>query len=251
VTKVARQSSRPNLSEYLTGEILEFIRSRGLKPGMRLPSVKKMSEMFSVAAPTLREALRRLEVTGIVEIKHGAGIYVGKNAERVILTNPYKLNLTARSFLEVIDARVLVEPHLAGLAAKNASDEDIDKLKRLLLEASQHLSGSKDDNAALNHANVQFHRAIAAASNHTVFSQLIESLMEIFSYEQLLLLYVGENYHQDYEEHQTIFEAIFARDSKQSQLYMHQHLKRVQLEVEHLIERHEFDDLSPVVKESR
>lgn len=245
MTKAARQTSRPNLSEYLTGEILELIRSRKLKPKTRLPSVKQMAQMFSVAAPTLRESLRRLEVTGVVEIRHGAGIYVGKNAERVILTNPYRRNLTARSFLEVIDSRALIEPYLASLAAQYASDDDLAALESLSSEASQHLSGSKNDNEALNQANVQFHRGIASASNHSILSQLIESLMEIFSYEQLLLLFVGEDYQQDYEEHRTVFEAIAARDPEQSRRCMYQHLTRVKLEVERLIERHELDDLVP------
>jgi GntR family transcriptional regulator, transcriptional repressor for pyruvate dehydrogenase complex len=73
--------SRISLSEHLAQQILAYIRSENLGPNERLPSVRALAQSFSVATPTLREALRRLESTGTIEIKHGSGIYVKEGAD--------------------------------------------------------------------------------------------------------------------------------------------------------------------------
>src|SRR5215217_702752 len=85
---ISSSATRPNLSVYLSQQILNLIRDRHLKPGDRLPSAKDLAAQFSVATPTMREALRRLQATGIVDIRHGSGIYVRRDRERMMLSNP-------------------------------------------------------------------------------------------------------------------------------------------------------------------
>src|ERR1700736_4319034 len=85
-------SERPNaplsLSEHLGQLVLALIRDDAMEPGDRLPSVKDLAERFSVATPTMREALRLLQMAGTLDIRHGSGIYVRHAGSRLMLTNP-------------------------------------------------------------------------------------------------------------------------------------------------------------------
>ena len=81
-------TSKPNLSNYLAQQIQSLIRERDLKPGERPPSAKSLADQFNVATPTIREALRHLQATGMIDIRHGSGIYVRRQSDRLMLSNP-------------------------------------------------------------------------------------------------------------------------------------------------------------------
>ena len=69
--------ARPSLADALADQVLKLIRTDGLRPGDRLPSTRELSQRFAVTVPTLREALRKLQVTGAIQMRHGSGVYVG------------------------------------------------------------------------------------------------------------------------------------------------------------------------------
>ncbi|MCQ0005082.1 FadR/GntR family transcriptional regulator [Actinomadura madurae] len=111
---MSQDVARPSLADALTERMLELIRSDGLRPGDRLPSARELSQRFAVTTPTLREALRRLEATGAIQLRHGSGIYVGADLERVVIPNPNVGELEADRLLQLLDARLLIEPPLAA-----------------------------------------------------------------------------------------------------------------------------------------
>src|SRR3569833_605946 len=90
-----------SLSDHLTRGVMALVRDRGLGAGDRLPSVKELSERFRVATPTMREALRLLEMAGNLDIRHGSGIYVRQPESRVMVTNPYARQLDAQTVLNL------------------------------------------------------------------------------------------------------------------------------------------------------
>src|SRR5690242_5586288 len=101
--------------------VLALVRDEKLSPGDRLPSVKELSERFQVATPTMREALRLLEMAGNLDIRHGSGIYVRQPETRVMVTNPYARQLDTNTILNLLQARLFIEPPIAELAATQAS----------------------------------------------------------------------------------------------------------------------------------
>ena len=101
--------------------MLALIQNDALEPGDRLPSVKELSDRFSVATPTMREALRLLQMAGNLDIRHGSGIYVRRPESRLMLTNPYAGSLSTATILNLLHARLLIEPPVAELAAINAT----------------------------------------------------------------------------------------------------------------------------------
>lgn len=221
--------TRPSLSDALTERMLDLIREGNHKPGDRLPSTRELSQRFAVTTPTLREALRRLEATGAIEMRHGSGLYVGAAIERIVLPNPNMRAMPGAQLLELLDARILIEPPLAALAAQRAADEDRATLRALLEEAANHLRG---DDAVLHDANMTFHRAAAKAAGNQVLDEVVDSLLTAHASEQREILRIFDDRRRDHDEHLAILQAIEARDASAAEELMRAHLVDVKTVIE-------------------
>ena len=221
--------ARSDLTRTLSDQVFALIKSRGLQPGDRLPSMKELAQTFSVATPTIREALRRLQATGVVDIKHGSGIYVRRTNQHLMIVNPHIGELDGATLLDLLDARLILEPPLAGLAAVNATEEDIARLEQVLDEAEHLLKG---DDLQLGPANMRFHSTIARASGNKVLVQMLESLIELYNREQLAILELFNARVRDYRDHVLIFGAIRDREPDLASRRMTRHLQTVRSVVE-------------------
>ncbi|MEU8249776.1 FCD domain-containing protein [Nonomuraea sp. NPDC048916] len=221
--------TRPTLSDALTERMLELIRTGGHRPGDRLPSTRVLSERFAVTTPTLREALRRLEATGAIEMRHGSGIYVGADIERLVLPNPNMREMHAAQLLELLGARIVIEPPLAAMAAERARGEELAALEQVLDEAARHLDG-KD--AELHDANMTFHRVTARLAGNSVLHEVVDSLLTVHGPEQREILQIFDDRRRDYDEHLSILEAIVARDAAAAEERMRAHLVDVKTVIE-------------------
>ncbi|NUR90023.1 MAG: FadR family transcriptional regulator [Nonomuraea sp.] len=225
--------TRPTLSDALTERMLELIREGGLRPGDRLPSTRELSQRFAVTTPTLREALRRLEATGAIEMRHGSGIYVGADIERIVLPNPNMREMHGAQLLELLGARIVIEPPLAALAAEHAAAEDLGTLRRVLEEAGRHLRGQ---DAELHEANMTFHRATARLAGNSVLNEVVDSLLTVHGPEQRQILQIFDDRRRDYDEHLAILRAIEERDPRQAEELMRAHLVDVKTVIENRLQ---------------
>ncbi|GAA4511842.1 MULTISPECIES: FadR/GntR family transcriptional regulator [Nonomuraea] len=221
--------ARPTLSDALTERMLELIREGGHRPGDRLPSTRELSQRFAVTTPTLREALRRLEATGAIELRHGSGIYVGAAIERLVLPNPNMRAMHAPKLLDLLGARIVIEPPLAAMAAGHGTEAELTALKRVLADAEAHLRGQ---DAELHDANMTFHRATARMAGNTVLHEVVDSLLTVHAAEQQAILQIFDDRRRDYEEHLAILQAIEARDAAAAEERMRAHLVDVKTVIE-------------------
>lgn len=218
---------RQSLSDALTEQVLELIRAEGLRPGDRLPSARALADRFAVATPTLREALRRLQATGAIEIRHGSGVYVSTTVGRLVMPNPNLPELHGDQLLQLLDARLLVEPYLAGLAAARRDPARLAALRETLATAQRHLSGHPDDDATLHNANVAFHRAVAVASGHGVLHEVLDTLLLIHAGEQREIFQLFDDRGRDHVGHRAVLEAIEEGDVERAGELMRRHLEDV------------------------
>lgn len=216
--------ARTSLSDALTDRMLALIRHEGLRPGQRLPSARALAQRFAVALPTVREALRRLQATGAVELRHGSGVYVSAALDRVLLPNPNLGGLPRDRLLDLLDARLLIEPYLARRAAREHDEPAAATLSDLLAAARAALSG---DDRVLHEANMAFHAGVAAASGNTVLSEVLESLIAVHGSEQREILSIYDDRVRDHEEHRAIAAAIAGRDDAGAAELMRAHLAEV------------------------
>jgi GntR family transcriptional repressor for pyruvate dehydrogenase complex len=213
---------KQNLADRLAQRIRAMIQRGEYKEGDRLPPIMEMARRFGVGHPSLREALKKLETMGVVEIRHGSGVYVTSNHDVLVVATPdYAGTVTKKLLLDLIAARLPLEIMSVTLATRNAEPRDLAEMRRLLDTARETV---KDE--VLNKVNMAFHREIALASGNTVLVQLITVLHELFVDEQRLILRLHSRI-QDNEEHLGILAAIEARDEKLAEKRMTRHLQGV------------------------
>lgn len=215
---------KPSLVDGLVDRIVQLIRSNAYEPGDRLPAIMEMARSFGVGHPSVREALKKLETVGIVEIKHGSGVYVGRGQDALLVSNPvYGGGVSKKLMLDLIEARMPIETKAATLAAVHATEEHLEKMAEHLRTAGQNLQ----NDAVLSAVNMAFHREIAVASGNTVLEQLQEVLTNLFQREQRVILGIYGSRDKDHEEHRRILEALRSRDAERARTLMEQHLAGV------------------------
>jgi GntR family transcriptional repressor for pyruvate dehydrogenase complex len=231
-TRLDSRSGRPALraprrrsgSDRLTEEIVELIRREGLAAGDRLPALPALAARLSVATPTVREALQRLQAIGVVDIRHGSGVYVRRPARRMLVSNPYRGELNAGLILDLLDARAVIEPQLALLAAGRCTAAAARKLAATLAQAEQALEGQ---DALLSDLNMDFHRSVAGLAGNAVLEQILEALLDLYANERMVILQLFDNRERDHREHVEIFDALRARDGDRAAECMRTHLEGV------------------------
>jgi GntR family transcriptional repressor for pyruvate dehydrogenase complex len=175
----------------------------------------------------MREALRLLEMAGNLDIRHGSGIFVRRPESRLMLTNPYARSLDTRTILDLLEARLIIEPPIAELAARNASKTQLDYLAGLLEDAEKHLSGQDAADAILGVANMRFHRGIAEGADNAILADVVFTLTEVHIKEQMAVLDLYNNRRRDHEQHKQIFDALVRRDAAGARELMTGHLADV------------------------
>ncbi|MFC0623280.1 FadR/GntR family transcriptional regulator [Kribbella deserti] len=218
----ARIDAAPSLSDRLTEAILAIIRDEGLSTGDAIPSARELAKRFEITTPTIREALRKLEATGAVEFRHGSGTYVGPTINNAVLANPHRPPITRNSVLQLIDARLMIEPGIAASAAQQRPN--LERLEEAVTNALTPPGGPK---FALN-----FHVELAAATGNDLVRELIESMLSVRVREQQQIRQLYDNRQRDHEEHYAIVEAIRAGDAATAQDLTRTHLQHIRQAVE-------------------
>src|SRR6266480_3698105 len=101
---------KQSLSDKLAQRIRAMIRKGDYQRGDRLPPIMEMARRFGVGHPTIREALKKLETMGVIEIRHGSGVYVTRSEEVLVLASPdYPGTVSKKLLLDLIRARMALE----------------------------------------------------------------------------------------------------------------------------------------------
>src|SRR5215216_5736883 len=124
---------RVKLYEEVAARIRDLIASGELNPGQALPSERKLAEQFKVGRAVIREAIRQLEVSGLVESRHGGGNYVREiTVEHLVAPIASVLNGMSHLREELMDARLFFEPQIAREVAICATPEDLRQLEEVI-----------------------------------------------------------------------------------------------------------------------
>lgn len=222
--RVLKPVERQNLADDLAQRVRQLIRAGSYQPGSRLPSINEMARLFGVAHPTLREALRKLETLGVVEIRHGSGVYVGEDHNPLVIPNPiFEGGVTRKLLLDLVDARVSIEKKTVSLAAEHATDSHLEQMRELLARAEANL----DDGTVLAEVNLAFHHEIALASDNGVLGQILEVLASVIRQEQRIVLDTYGPRQKFHQEHLAILEALERKDADLAVERMQDHLEAV------------------------
>jgi DNA-binding FadR family transcriptional regulator len=166
--------------EEITEQIRQLLASGDLKPGDRLPAETDLVVRFSVSRNTLREALRALELAGIVELRKGAsgGAYVRQGSSGVIVTGLRDLyHLGAITPDQLTEARIWLEGIVVRVACERATEQDLDALEANVTAAAR--AEKAGDFARRTELHRNFHLMLAATTGNPIVQIMMESVMEV------------------------------------------------------------------------
>ncbi|MEU0692479.1 GntR family transcriptional regulator [Streptomyces niveus] len=205
------------MSERLADNIVEIIRSERLGHGDALASSRDLARRFGVTTPTVREALRRLEATGVVEFRHGSGTYVGPGIGRRLMANPHLPRSTRASVLELVEARLVLEPAVAAAAANVRMAEAVRELESAAANALHPPEESL-------RRSVHFHVALAAASGNSLLREAVEALLQVRARDQVEIRHRYNDRARDHAEHLEILDAVRDGDAAAAERLTRTHL---------------------------
>ncbi len=212
--------SRTKLFEDVSERIMEMIRSEEYPAGTRLPSEQQLAQRFEVSRNTVRGAIRSLTIFGLLRSINGSGTFVSERAN-VILEAQALASIMAHpdALLELVQARCVLEPQLAAMAARAASREEIDRL----FEIVERMRGVEDHTAQIN-IGFSFHLELARMAHNRVLLGFYTSSAKQLRDMRLLGFPVPHDYARSTEDHLRIAEAIASRDPDLSQFQMRHHI---------------------------
>lgn len=226
------------LADQIAGEI----EAGKYRVGERLPTERELAEQFGVSRPTLREALIALEMQGMIEARHGMGIYVTR-AQPPLASAAYDVEIGA---FELIEARRLFEGEAAALAAATIDEESLAELDRLLTLMAD------EDELKGEDADKEFHMVIARATGNGAIIATIENMWELRNRSPLarniLTRARGTGLEPRIVEHRRVLEALKAHDPAAARQAMRDHLERV---IDHLLRATETEALERAQQESK
>lgn len=207
------------LVPQIEDQLIMYIQQEQIEPGAKLPSEYKLAEKFGVGRSTIREAAKSLVSKGILEVKRGAGTFI-KSTEMVV-NDPLGLSQFEDKYrlaMELFDVRILLEPEVAAVACKNATEEDKERIKNLCDEVERLYMEGK------NHIkkDMEFHEAIAKCSGNQVVEVLIPVILTaVTTFANLTNRKLQK---ETIETHREITDAIMRGDSMGAKCAMIMHL---------------------------
>ncbi len=219
---------RTRLFEGIVSQLRELIRDGRLQPGQRLPAERELAERFQVSRASLREAIRALEIEGLVVIRPGSGTFVSEEGFDAAMDVLARQLLAHREALaEVVELRLLLEPQIATLAAQRASTEDKQGLRAILQEQEEQISrgGTGVD------ADTAFHSAVAAASHNQAMKRLSVTMVDLLAPSRDESLQTPERSLRSLRSHQSILAAIDAGAPQAAEQAVRDHIEGVDREL--------------------
>lgn len=208
----------------LAEAIADGIVSRGLRPGDRLATEAEMIAEYEVGRATVREALRVLEAQGVIKIRVGAGggpFVARPDAHRLARMLSLLLRMWDVTLREVLDARLIIEPSLAGQAARHRQDSQV-----AALSANQSaLQAAPRGTAEFMRVNEEFHTLIADASGNRPLAALWSALAAIADGHEAGVRYTPAAFSAMIAAHRKIGDAIIAGDADEAIRSMTLHLE--------------------------
>jgi GntR family transcriptional repressor for pyruvate dehydrogenase complex len=223
------QLQHKRIYEEVVDMIVQRIRSGALKVGQKLPPERVLAEEMRVSRTSLREALRSLESMGYIYSVTGGGNYVNSvSIENVLSPLSAMVAQDQKIAADIIDVRLHLEVHMASLAAKNATKQQIAQIYRTILDMQSEIeqggNGIRGDN--------QFHLEIARASQNRAFAIILELVGELMAESRKATLDIPGQPAKSIEDHMAIFEAIRDGDCKRASSAMEEHLTKAQRNLE-------------------
>jgi GntR family transcriptional regulator, transcriptional repressor for pyruvate dehydrogenase complex len=211
--------------EQVAEQIQQLIARGVLKPGDRLPAERDLAGKFGVGRGSIRDAIRTLEIMGVVEPRQGHGTVVRElSADSLVVPLASALSHKRELVAELLDVRRMIEPGLAARAAKNATAEEVAHMEQILDRQQQKMRRGEPT----IEEDSEFHYAIAVAARNTVVLRVLDVLMDLLRESRSRSLQVKGRPQRSFDGHRRILRSIRRHDAEGAEDAVKKHLSEIE-----------------------
>ena len=215
-----RAVKKRRIHEEIVAQIRQELASGRLKAEDQLPSERELSERFQVSRASVREAIRALESMGVVRIKTGEGTYVTSGSEALLSPLVSVILQQKDVLLDIFEARKVIEPEIAALAAVRAGPEQIAQMEGILEEQARQITGGKTG----VEADTAFHSLLTQSTKNKVFLRLSDAVVDSLRETRERSLQIHGRPARSLAGHRAILEAIRDKNPAKARQAMLDHL---------------------------
>ncbi len=206
-------------------EQIERLILRKLKPGDKLPSERELAETLHVSRSSIRDAIRSLELIGLVEPRQGAGTIVREPSSDLLMSSVTDvLRHKQELVVELLEFRKILEPSLAARAAEHVSREELAAMEDILRRQEIKLAAGEDAIAE----DAEFHYSIAKAAGNSVVLKVLDLLMDLLRDTRQRALQVPGRPQRSVSGHRKIFAAIKRHNAEAANAAMCRHIEDIE-----------------------
>ncbi len=216
---------RTRVYEGVAEQIQRLIADGVLEPGDMLPPERELAERFAVSRSSVRDAIRKLELAGLVVPRQGEGTVVANVSPEALVAPIASVLVRKRELIaELLDVRKMIEPALAARAAVHASAEEIAQLEAILRRQREKMLRGE----LTIEEDTQFHYTIALAARNSVVLKVLDVLMDLLRETRARSLQVEGRQRRSYAGHRRVLEAIRRRDPEAAERAVRQHVQEIE-----------------------
>lgn len=213
------------LHESIVQRFHALIRDGDLEHGAKLPAERVMAEQLKVSRSSVREAIRSLELQGLVVSKHGSGTFINtQSLDAVAALMTSTLGAGETQIRDIFEVRHLLEPQLATLAAQRATPGDVERLSAILEEQQRQIMEGETG----VDADTEFHFALATATHNTALVKVVSAVEDVLRQSRDQSLQRPGRPQRSLDSHHQILEMIKTGDHQGAREAMEHHLTAVE-----------------------
>lgn len=210
----------PSLFESAQQAIRDYIRDNDLRPGSALPPENEMARRLGVGRSSVREAIKALEMIGLVETRRGTGLFVGSfSLDPVLDTLAFNLLADLEVLSDLLELRRVLETGMIGPAIQKRTDGQIAELRRVLGDMRAHAS----ENEAFTDADREFHQVLFQNIGNKTLIKLLDLFWVTYHRASEQVNLENTDVMQTYRDHVSIVDAVEAGQVEQARASLVQH----------------------------
>jgi GntR family transcriptional regulator, transcriptional repressor for pyruvate dehydrogenase complex len=215
---------RNSVADQVAKKILDLVRTGNLKPGDQLPPERDLAQMLQVSRPSLREAMRGLQILGVVKSRQGGGAYISSlDAADLLGPLQFLITLNAENVHALYESRVLVDGGIGRMATERLTADDLDRLRAMVSLQEKLVT----DAIGFRVSDLEFHRTISEATGNPFLVRVSHSLYVLGMEYRRIASETPGVLRQSLADHRKIVAAFAARDPDAAEEAMAQHMRNV------------------------
>lgn len=217
-------SEKRLLKSTIVTKVKNYIVQHKLAAGDKLPTERKLAEMFNVSRSVVREALSYLENTGVIRVRQGQGAFINESNITHLVSNFFFLwQINDGDIRDIQNLRLLFESAAMDEIVRRKNDTDLHELRKRIEEGRQAKT-----NDSFRGADSAFHQQLLKATGNVLFQQMTQVITSYF-FEVAMIDMDASDKTQGIEEHENIVDALEDGDVEQAKRLLHTHMHHVKI----------------------